>query len=150
VRRATCLVERSETPRSSKGKWYTYFHLSFIIICISDFNTVHDMRFFKVVMKCLAPSSGSYPLNPTCQDCNLALQNDAKPCFQIVMKMKINNQWITWVQSCGYSGLHTWLSTQDMCGCHRLRVHNSGLHTWLSTQDMCGCHRLRILCIGCT
>jgi hypothetical protein len=52
-----------------------------------------------------------------------------------------------------YSGLHTWLSTQDLCGCRRLRVirvllsNYSGLHTWLSTQDLCGCRRLRVILV---
>ena len=47
------------------------------------------MKFFKVVMKCLAPSSGSYPLKPHLLGLQTYLRNDAMPCFQTVMK--INN-----------------------------------------------------------
>jgi hypothetical protein len=50
-----------------------------------------------------------------------------------------------------YSGLHTWLSTQDLCGCFHLRVilvllsNYSGLHTWLSSQDLCGGFQLGVI-----
>jgi hypothetical protein len=52
-----------------------------------------------------------------------------------------------------YSGLHTWLSTQDLCGGFHLRVilvllnNYSGLHTWLSTQDLCGGFHLRVILV---
>jgi hypothetical protein len=37
---------------------------------------------------------------------------------------------IAWFMLSGYPGLHTWLSTQDLCGCHRL-----GVHLWTATQE---------------
>jgi hypothetical protein len=42
---------------------------------------------FKVVMKCLAPSSGSYPVKPQLLGLQTYLQNGAMPCFQIDMKI---------------------------------------------------------------
>jgi hypothetical protein len=37
---------------------------------------------------------------------------------------------ITWFMLSGYLGLHTWLSTQDLYGCHCL-----GVHLWMDTQE---------------
>jgi hypothetical protein len=48
----------------------------------------------------------------------------------------------------GYPGLHTWLSTQDMCGGYHL-----GVHLWVATQGgipgyqhmVCGGYHLRVI-----
>jgi hypothetical protein len=61
--------------------------------------------------------------------------NDAMPCFELELKFNFNPMkhlggiGIAWFMLSGYPGLHTWLSTQDLCGCHRL-----GVHLWMATQ----------------
>jgi hypothetical protein len=65
------------------------------------------------------------------------MENDAMLCFGIGMKIKLQpNETPGWIglmmeaMLSGYLGLHTWLSTQDLCSCLRL-----GAHLWIATQE---------------
>jgi hypothetical protein len=93
--------------------------------------------FSKKFMKCLDPSSVQLSSKSHLiglqiyfgKRCHALLMNCSKA--QITTSMNyLGGIGIAWIMLSGYPGLHTWLSTQDMCGGYHL-----GVHLWMATQE---------------